>query len=124
MERDRILKKIKFYKHLSLNSLCEVQKSYYNDLINNEIENLKRMNTEFTLEELIKYNGSNGQKAYIAVDGVVYDISDTAVWAGGTHFGYEAGKDLTSEFNASHNKDILSDIPKVGYLRKDGGKNG
>lgn len=124
MEKAKILKKINFYKYLSLNSLCEVQRTYYEDLINMEEENLIRMDTEFTIDELDKYNGDKGRKAYIAVDGVVYDVSDAAVWAGSTHFGYEAGKDLTPEFNACHKKDVLSDIPRVGYLIKDGGKNG
>ena len=53
----------------------------------------------FTLEELAKYNGQNGRKAYVAVDGVVYDVTGSANWTGGTHsvcnLGAAAGKDLS-----------------------------
>lgn len=52
----------------------------------------------FTLEELALYNGKNGQPAYIAVNGTVYDVTDVGVWKNGDHNGYEAGKDLTDFF--------------------------
>ncbi len=32
----------------------------------------------FTLKELEAYNGKNGMPKYIAVDGVVFDVGDTA----------------------------------------------
>lgn len=118
MEKAKILKKISFYKHLCSYSLCPLQESYYEDLINKEEENLKRLETQFTLEDLVKYNGSGGEKAYAAVDGIIYDVSNVSAWGGGTHFGYTAGKDLTGEFNACHKKDILDNIPKVGILIK------
>ncbi len=34
----------------------------------------------FTLEELKQFNGQNGQPAYVAVDGVVYDVSNVGPW--------------------------------------------
>lgn len=118
MEKSKILKKADFYKYMSLNSLCPVKRKYYEDLAQIEEENLMRINTEFTLEELAEYNGANGKKAYAAVDGIVYDMSNIAAWGGGSHFGYMAGKDLTSEFNSCHKKDILSNIPVAGILKK------
>lgn len=118
MEKSKIIKKLNFYRYMSLNSLCPIQKKYYADLVRKEEKELMRINREFTLEELSKYNGANGEKAYAAVDGIVYDLSNVAAWGGGTHFGNVAGKDLTSEFKSCHNKDILSDIPIVGYMKK------
>ena len=32
----------------------------------------------FTLDELKNYDGKEGRKAYIAVDGVVYDVTNVA----------------------------------------------
>lgn len=80
-------------------------------------DDYSRQQKQFTLEELSQYNGSNGKPAYVAVDGIVYDLSKVEPWAGGKHFGLIAGKDLTSEFNSHHGiKKVLNDKPKVGIL--------
>lgn len=34
----------------------------------------------FTTEELAAFNGQNGNPAYIAVDGVVYDVTKVSTW--------------------------------------------
>lgn len=73
---------------------------------------------EFTIDELSKYDGKNGNPAYIAVNGIVYDVTNNASWAAATHFGLTAGKDLTSEFNSCHaGQDILDKLKVVGKLR-------
>ena len=46
----------------------------------------------FTKDELAKYNGQNGQPAYVAIKGVVYDVSGKAAWQGGKHHGNLAGQ--------------------------------
>lgn len=57
----------------------------------------------FTKETLAQYNGQDGQPAYVAVDGVVYDLSAIAPWQGGKHFkGLTAGRDLSEFFTKSH----------------------
>lgn len=71
----------------------------------------------FTQEELAKYDGKNGNPAYIAVDGTVYDVTNETPWKDGTHVGaYDAGKDLTSEFNSQspHTTSIFDGVPVVG----------
>ena len=76
-------------------------------------------NKEFTLDELKEYDGQNGNKAYVAVDGVVYDVTDVGAWKNGEHKnGITAGKDLSEEINKSpHGKDVLKDLPVVGKLK-------
>jgi len=69
----------------------------------------------FTLAELAKYNGKNGQPSYVAVDGKVYDLS--SVFRNGTHYGWSAGKDLSAEFHAQHLDSILSNYSAVGALK-------
>ena len=52
---------------------------------------------QLTLEELSQYTGQNGKPAYIAVDGVIYDVTNVPQWENGGHNGFSAGKDLTKE---------------------------
>ena len=77
-------------------------------------------NQEFTLSDLKKYNGQNGNPAYVAIDGVVYDVTHARGWRNGKHAGgVTAGKDLTKEIDSSpHGKDVLSGLPVVGSLKK------
>lgn len=71
-----------------------------------------------TVEELALYNGQDGMPAYVAVDGVIYDVSDVEYWSGGTHNGFEAGKDLTNEIKniSPHGVGKLEGVPIVGRL--------
>lgn len=71
----------------------------------------------FTLEELSSYNGRNGNPAYVAVNGVVYDVTNNAAWGGATHFGLTAGTDVTSQFASCHaSQPILSKLKVVGKM--------
>ena len=73
---------------------------------------------EFTLEELAIYDGSNGKKAYVAVNGIIYDVSDEAAWGGGTHFGIIAGKDISEKFKECHGEnEVLNKLPRVGVIK-------
>lgn len=72
---------------------------------------------DFTLQELAKYNGKDGNPAYLAVNGVVYDVTNIASWAAASHFGLTAGKDLTSEFSSCHaGQPILNKLKVAGKL--------
>lgn len=72
---------------------------------------------DLTLEQLSKYNGKNGNPAYVAVNGVIYDVTNNAAWAAASHFGLTAGKDLTGAFNSCHGgQQILSKLKVVGKL--------
>ncbi len=49
----------------------------------------------FTVDELKQFDGKDGHKAYVAVDGTVYDLTNVDAWQGGQHHGLTAGRDLT-----------------------------
>lgn len=123
---NRELQRINYYTLRMMKIACPYAKNYYGKLIKNEVKKLmkhskfRQNEKQFTLEELSKYNGTNGMPAYAAVNGIVYDFSLVPAWGGGTHFGVYAGKDLTKEFNACHEggAKILEGIPKVGVLIK------
>jgi predicted heme/steroid binding protein len=73
---------------------------------------------ELTIEELATYDGLEGRKAYIAVNGVIYDVTNSSRWPGGNHNGYQAGQDLTTEILgiSPHGISVLNGIPIVGSL--------
>lgn len=78
--------------------------------------------TSFTLDELATFNGQNDSPAYVAVDGVVYDVSDSAFWKEGTHsscnLGAMAGQDLSELIKQApaRMRSDLQRMPVVGSL--------
>jgi predicted heme/steroid binding protein len=74
--------------------------------------------TTFTQEELAKYNGQNGSKAYVAYKGVVYDVSNVPQWKNGKHNGQKAGTDLTGAISSSpHGDSVFKTLTVVGQLK-------
>lgn len=71
--------------------------------------------TVFTAETLKQYNGLNGQPAYVAVDGIVYDMS--SVFRNGVHQGHKAGQDLTTAFHQEHPNNFLKKLTVVGIYQ-------
>ncbi len=71
-----------------------------------------------TLEQLSEFDGRNGNPAYIAVNGVIYDVTNSPRWRNGNHNGYQAGQDLTEAIMSvsPHGQRVLDNIPKIGYL--------
>ncbi|MBE6050076.1 MAG: hypothetical protein E7214_05265 [Clostridium sp.] len=61
---------------------------------------------EFTLDELAKYDGKEGRPAYLAIDGIVYNMEKVPAWNLGEHNGMEAGKDMTRSFYQVHHKNV------------------
>lgn len=76
------------------------------------------MTKTFTKAELQKYDGQNGQPAYVAINNKVYDVTNIAAWQNGAHHGNHAGQDLTDAlFKYSPHKDkVLAKLPQVGQL--------
>lgn len=132
-----IHRNIQYYKKMILLSSNPFQKRYFEGLLNNErnrlnylrnyfYHNQNRLNQReqpeqrvFTIQELAQFDGSNGKPAYVAVNGIVYDVSFESTWGGGTHFSLYAGRDLTAQFNGCHGgmEEILRNLPEVGILK-------
>lgn len=73
-----------------------------------------------TIAELAKYDGRDGRRAYIAVNGTVYDVTDSPRWENGMHPpDHQAGKDLTAELaTAPHVKAVVERFPVAGKLEE------
>ena len=72
-----------------------------------------------TLEELKEFNGKNGKPAYIAVDGVIYDETESPLWKDGMHNGFEAGQDLTEALKgAPHGAEKLENVVEIGKVKE------
>lgn len=73
---------------------------------------------KITPEELAKHDGRGGNRAYIAYEGKVYDVTDSSYWTDGDHFAeHQAGGDLSAELGtAPHGPDHLDNVKLVGVL--------
>lgn len=73
-----------------------------------------------TPEELARHDGRDGRKAYVAVNGHIYDFTDSKMWQNGDHQGaHQAGCDLTEALqNAPHVRAVIERFPVVGKLEE------
>jgi len=72
----------------------------------------------FTVAELKTYDGQNGNPAYVAISGVVYDVTNANKWSNGKHQTVSAGMDLTSSLPSSpHGTKVLAGLTVVGALK-------
>ena len=75
---------------------------------------------EFTLEEIQKCTGADGNPAYVVHKGRVIDVSQSKLWASGLHMNrHHAGGDLSADIQAApHAPDVLDRYPQVGVLKQ------
>jgi predicted heme/steroid binding protein len=79
----------------------------------------KHGKTYFTQEDLASYNGKEGMPQYVAVDGVVYDLTGVPAWSKGMHNGSKAGSDVSDNIvKAPHGKGVLEKREVKGFLVK------
>ncbi|MBN1288994.1 MAG: cytochrome B5 [Actinobacteria bacterium] len=75
---------------------------------------------KITYEQLRENDGSGGKPAWVAVDGIVYDVTESKRWVVGGHMGlHDAGKDLTRMLSfAPHGKEMLDRFSAIGELEE------
>ena len=74
-----------------------------------------------TLAELAEHDGRDGRRAYIAVSGTVYDVTDSPRWENGLHPpDHQAGQDLTEELaKAPHVRTVIERFPVIGSIEEE-----
>lgn len=72
-----------------------------------------------TPEALAALNGQEGARAIVAVDGKLYDVSNSRLWREGVHVRrHHAGLDLTEALaGAPHGPEVLERMPYLGELQ-------
>jgi len=71
-----------------------------------------------TAEGLCQFDGKDGRPAYVAYQGIVYDVTKSSLWKNGSHVTkHAAGSDLTDLLTtAPHGEDKILAMPRVGTL--------
>jgi predicted heme/steroid binding protein/uncharacterized membrane protein len=73
---------------------------------------------DLTPEQLAHFDGREGRPAYVAHQGMVYDMTNSRLWKNGAHvMKHHAGNDLSDALkNAPHGEDKVLAMPQVGML--------
>ncbi len=71
-----------------------------------------------TTQSLSAFDGREGHTGVVAVDGQLYDVTESRMWREGLHARrHQAGQDLTAAFDgAPHGKDVLTRVRNIGPL--------
>lgn len=73
---------------------------------------------EFTKSQLALRNGQDKPQVWVALDGVIYDVTDSRLWRNGKHYEHWAGQDLTDELkDAPHTEKVFEKFKAIGILK-------
>ncbi len=71
----------------------------------------------FSRAQLALRNGQDKPEVWVALRGVIYDVSKSRLWNKGKHYEHWAGQDLTDELSdAPHNEKVFDKFKVVGKL--------
>ncbi|MDZ4184683.1 MAG: cytochrome b5 domain-containing protein [Desulfuromonadales bacterium] len=73
-----------------------------------------------TKEVLATFDGQAGRKAYVAVNGTVFDVTTSSYWQDGNHQNaHQAGTDLSADLlKAPHVRSVIERFPVVAVLEE------
>ena len=88
------------------------------DMNNDDVDDDHADLPVMTMEEVEENDGLEGRDAYVVVDGIVYDVTDSDEWPDGNHRGNQAGQDLTTEImeDSPHGLRVLDNVPAIGRI--------
>jgi predicted heme/steroid binding protein len=70
-----------------------------------------------TRAQLALRNGQDKPEVWVALHGIVYDVTSSRLWRNGKHYEHWAGQDLTDELkDAPHNANVFDKFRPIGKL--------
>lgn len=70
-----------------------------------------------TKSQLALRNGQDKPEVWVALRGLVYDVSASRLWKNGKHYEHWAGQDLTDELkDAPHTDKVFEKFKVIGRL--------
>lgn len=73
---------------------------------------------EFTKSQLALRNGQDKPQIWVALRGLIYDVTNSRLWRNGKHYEHWAGQDLTDELkDAPHTEKVFEKFVVVGRLK-------
>lgn len=103
-----------FPNHLRLMGFFLDEEAVLNQLVGPVLTPPPRVFTLYELENY--YNGQNGTPAYVAASGIVFDVTNSPAWAGGSHFSLTPGHDYSAQFTVCHCNDLIEMSKRVPVL--------
>jgi predicted heme/steroid binding protein len=81
------------------------------------MSNLLQPLPEFTRSQLALRNGQDKPEIWVALNGLIYDVTLSRLWRNGKHYEHWAGQDLTDELkDAPHTEKVFEKFVVVGKL--------
>ena len=72
----------------------------------------------YSKQQLALRNGQDKPQIWVALKGVIYDVTESRLWKNGKHYEHWAGQDLTEELaDAPHTDAVFEKFEKVGVLK-------
>ncbi|UBM58828.1 cytochrome b5 [Marinilongibacter aquaticus] len=67
--------------------------------------------------QLALRNGQDKPEIWVALNGIVFDVSASRLWRNGKHYEHWAGQDLTDELgDAPHTEKVFEKFKAIGVL--------
>lgn len=71
----------------------------------------------YTKQQLALRNGQDKPQIWVALKGIIYDVTESRLWKNGKHYEHWAGQDLTEELaDAPHTDAVFEKFERVGML--------
>ncbi|MBD1363922.1 cytochrome b5 [Mucilaginibacter sp. ZT4R22] len=72
----------------------------------------------YTKSQLALRNGQDKPQIWVALKGIIYDVTESRLWRNGKHYEHWAGQDLTEELaDAPHTEGVFEKFKVVGKLQ-------